>query len=174
MLRLSRYPRFMQENSGRPCASSSMSALTGGWMRSKPSCPPPHRRSRRSVKRSGPCANSSLVAWPRRLEHTHQEEQCRQSLRCATCAHLLRVRPVLSRTVETLIGEIEVHRPYFYCRHCHRGCYPLDEVLDLRAGRIQLDVQQAAAELATELPYDTASTLFGHLSGFDVSTLFRT
>jgi hypothetical protein len=42
--------------------------------------------------------------------------------------------------------------------------------LGLRAGRIQLDVQQAAADLATALPYDTASTLFGHLSGLAVSS----
>ena len=104
------------------------------------------------------------------IEHTHQEEQRRTSLQCATCAHLLRARPMVSRTVETLIGEIEVQRPYFYCPHCHRGRYPLDEVLDLRAGRIQLDVQQAAADLATELPYDTAATLFGHLSGLAVSS----
>jgi Uncharacterised protein family (UPF0236) len=104
------------------------------------------------------------------VEHTHQEEQCRTSLRCATCAHHLKARPVVSRTVETLIGVIEVQRPYFYCRHCHRGCYPLDEVLGLRAGRIQLDVQQAAADLVTELPYDTASTLFGRLSGLAVSS----
>jgi Uncharacterised protein family (UPF0236) len=104
------------------------------------------------------------------VEHTHQEEQCRTSLRGATCAHHLKARPVVSRTVETLIGVIEVQRPYFYCRHCHRGCYPLDEVLGLRAGRIQLDVQQAAADLVTELPYDTASTLFGRLSGLAVSS----
>ncbi len=69
-----------------------------------------------------------------------------------------------------LIGEIEVHRPYFYCSHCHRGHYPLDEVLGLRAVRIQRDVQQAAAALATALPYDTAATLFGHLSGLAVSS----
>lgn len=37
-------------------------------------------------------------------------------------------------------------------------------------GRIQLDVQQAAAELAIELPYETASTLFGRLSGLSVSS----
>ena len=104
------------------------------------------------------------------IEHTHQEEQQRKSLQCATCAHLLRARPVVTRTVETLIGELEVQRPYFYCPHCHRGRYPLDEVLDLRAGRIQPDVQQAAADLATELPYDTAATLFGHLSGLAVSS----
>src|SRR5215831_12317447 len=97
-------------------------------------------------------------------------EQRRTSLRCATCAHHLRARPVVSRTVETLIGAIEVQRPYFYCQHCHRGCYPLDEVLGLRAGRIQLDVQQAAAALVTEVPYDTASALFGRLSGLAVSS----
>src|SRR5215468_4683948 len=104
------------------------------------------------------------------IEHTHQEEQRRTSLPCATCTHRLRARPKVSRTMETLIGEIVVHRPYFYCRHCHHGCYPLDEVLGLRAGRIQLDVQQAAADLATELPYDTASALFGRLSGLAVSS----
>jgi hypothetical protein len=104
------------------------------------------------------------------VDHTHPEEQRRQSLQCATCEQLLRARPVVSRTVETLIGAIDVQCPYFYYRHCHRGRYPLDEVLGLSAGRMQLDVQQAAVDLATELPYETAATLFGHLSGINVST----
>jgi len=69
-----------------------------------------------------------------------------------------------------MIGDIEVQRPYFYCHHCHRGRYPLDEVLGLSAGRMQLDVQQAAVELATEWPYETAATLFGQLSGMPVSS----
>jgi hypothetical protein len=103
------------------------------------------------------------------IEQTPQEEQRRKSLPCATCAPLLRARPVVSRTVETLSGAIEVQRPYFYCPHCHQGRYPRDEVLDVRAGRIQRDVQQAAADLATALPYDTAATLCGHLSGLAVS-----
>jgi uncharacterized protein involved in exopolysaccharide biosynthesis len=84
------------------------------------------------------------------VEHTHQEEQRRESLRCATCERLLKARPAVSRTAQTLIGAIEVQRPYCYCRHCHRGQYPLDEVLGLSAERMQRDVQQAAAELAIE------------------------
>lgn len=48
--------------------------------------------------------------------------------------------------------------------------YPLDEVLGLRSGQMQLDVQQAVADLATVVPYDTASTLFGRLSGIAVSS----
>lgn len=104
------------------------------------------------------------------LEQTHQEEQQRTSLQCATCAHLLRARPMVSRTVETMIGAIEIARPYFYCRHCHQGRYPFDKVLGLHEGRLQLDVQQAAADLAIELPFDTAATQFEHLSGIRVSS----
>jgi hypothetical protein len=104
------------------------------------------------------------------VEHHHQDEQRRSSLRCATCARLLKARPPVRRTVETLVGAIELERPYFYCRHCQCGRYPLDEVLGVRAGRMQRDVQQAAVDLATEIPYETASTLFGRLSGITVSS----
>jgi hypothetical protein len=104
------------------------------------------------------------------VEHTHQEEQHRQHLSCPQCERPLSARPAVTRTAQTLIGDIEVQRPYFYCRSCHLGRYPLDEALGLSAGRIQLDVQQAAAEVAIELPYDTASTLFGRLSGLAVSS----
>ena len=172
MLRLSRYLRSVQENSGRPYASSSMNSLTSGLMRSKPSCPSP----------TPTLAQVSETIWALRQQltggvaQTHYRTYApggtasRIFAVCNVCSSLLRARPVVSRTVETLIGEIEVQRPYFYCRHCHRGRYPLDEVLGLRAGRMQLDVQQAAADLATELPYDTAATLFGHLSGMTVSS----
>jgi hypothetical protein len=103
------------------------------------------------------------------VEHRHQDEQRRPSLRCATCARLLQARPTVRRTVETLGGAIELERPYCYCRHCQCGRDPLDEVLGGRAGRMQRDVQQAAVDLATEVPYETASTLFGRLSGITVS-----
>lgn len=86
------------------------------------------------------------------IDHTHQDEQRRQDLTCATCGRLLTARPAVPRTVETLIGHLQVQRPYFSCRCCHVGRYPLDEVLGLRAGRLQPDVQQAAAELAIALP----------------------
>ena len=56
-------------------------------------------------------------------------------------------------------GDIDLKRPYFYCRTCQLGTYPLDDVLDLSPGQIQPDVQQAAADLAIEVPNETASSL---------------
>ena len=40
----------------------------------------------------------------------------------------------------------------------------------MQAGRLQRDVQQAAVALTTEVPYATASTLFGQLTGMSVSS----
>jgi hypothetical protein len=58
---------------------------------------------------------------------------------------------------------VQPEQPYFYCRVCRAGPYPLDAGLGLSAGRLQRDVQQAAVDLATEVPYETGSTLFGWL-----------
>jgi hypothetical protein len=104
------------------------------------------------------------------VEHMHAAEQRRESLRCATCERLLRARPAVSRTAQTMIGDSEVPRPYFYGPHGHRGRYPLDAVLGLSAGRMPLDVPQAAVDLATAWPSETAATLCGHLSGLTVSS----
>jgi hypothetical protein len=104
------------------------------------------------------------------VQHTHSKEQHRAYLTCPTCQHLLAARGPVHRRVETMIGGIELERPYFYCRVCRKGHYPLDEALGLSAGCLQRDVQQAIAHLVTELPYETSSTLFGALSGVTVSS----
>ena len=104
------------------------------------------------------------------VQHTHEAEQSRQHMTCPTCECLLSARAPVRRTVETMVGAVALERPYFYCRVCRRGNSPMDDVLGLSAGRIQLDVQQAAAQLVTELPYETSSTLLGDLSGIAVSS----
>jgi len=104
------------------------------------------------------------------VEHAHQQELHRDALRCPTCGCLLKARPAVPRTARTMLGDIALERPYFYCRSCHQGRYPLDEALGLQTGRLQRDVQQAAADLAVELPFDTASTQFKHLTGIGVSS----
>jgi len=45
------------------------------------------------------------------------------------------------------------------------GLYPFDDALGLVAGCKQLDMQHAAAKLVTEVPYDTAQSLFDDLTG---------
>lgn len=104
------------------------------------------------------------------IAQSHADERDRKSLRCATCDRLLSARPVVSRSVRTLVGDLEIERPYFSCRSCREGTYPLDAVLGLSTGQMQPDVQQAAADLATEIPFETASAMLERLSGIAVSS----
>jgi hypothetical protein len=99
------------------------------------------------------------------VEHAHRFEYMRQQIVCETCQRILITRPLVPRTVDTLVGSVRLERPYFYCRVCHEGSYPLDEVLGLTPGRKQLDVQKAAAKLVVETSYDEAQTLFHDLTG---------
>jgi hypothetical protein len=74
------------------------------------------------------------------VAHAHQSEYTRKQSHCPQCNCLLTARAPVPRTVETLVGPVQLERPYFYCRTCCVGVYPLDEVLGLTAGRTQLDV----------------------------------
>jgi hypothetical protein len=42
--------------------------------------------------------------------------------------------------VETLVGEVELARPSFYCVPCGQGFAPLDAALGVAPGRKQFDV----------------------------------
>jgi Uncharacterised protein family (UPF0236) len=99
------------------------------------------------------------------VEHAHRGESTRQQTRCPQCDRCLKARAPVSRTVETMVGAVQIERPYFYCRTCRCGVYPLDAALGLVPGRTQLDVHKAAVKLVTEVPYDEAQTLFGELTG---------
>ena len=97
--------------------------------------------------------------------HAHAGEQSRKQAPCPQCERLVTARPAVARTVETMVGSVQLERPYFYCRLCRKGFYPFDDVLNLAPGHLQLDVQQAAAKTVIEMPYDEAHTFFHDLTG---------
>jgi hypothetical protein len=99
------------------------------------------------------------------VEYGHRFEYTRKEIVCEICQCLVRARPAVPRTVETMVGRVRLERPYFYCRVCKEGVYPLDEALGLTPGRTQLDVQKAAAKLVIETAYDEAQVLFHALTG---------
>ena len=88
---------------------------------------------------------------------------------CPHCQRLLPARPAPPRTVHTMVGEVSLSRPYFYCPDCQQGFAPLDEALQLSERRTQWDMQQAAARLAAEVPFETAQELFTQLTGLSLS-----
>lgn len=87
---------------------------------------------------------------------------------CPGCARTLWRKRVEPKEISTLHGSFVLHRPYFYCKHCRRGCSPVDEALELGRELHQLDVQEAIARLAARMPYAEAVTTFTELTGVKV------
>jgi hypothetical protein len=104
------------------------------------------------------------------VAHAHAQERERQQAPYGCCERALPVHASVGRTVETLVGPVKLERPYFYCRTCRQGRYPLDEALGVAPGRIQLDVHKAAVKMTTEVPYEEAHTLFHDLTGVAMSS----
>jgi hypothetical protein len=89
---------------------------------------------------------------------------------CEECGRTLaRQRQLHRRTIESRHGELEMERAYFYCRQCQRGTHPFDEALELAPERKQYDLQRAAAELFTEVPFARASQIFERLTGIPMT-----
>jgi hypothetical protein len=99
------------------------------------------------------------------VAHVHRGEHDRTQVNCPRCDGVLRAQAFVCRTVETMVGPVQLERPYFYCRLCRVGCYPFDDAVGVVAGCKQLDMQQAVVHLVTEVPYDTAQALFRDLTG---------
>ena len=43
---------------------------------------------------------------------------------CPTCQHPMTYKGQKRRYLRTRSGEVQVERPYYYCRHCRRGHFP--------------------------------------------------
>ena len=60
---------------------------------------------------------------------------------CPICGKRLKAwNKKVKRTIESLGGCLDLCRPYFYCKHCHKGFYPLDEALGLAPSSKQYDI----------------------------------
>ena len=99
------------------------------------------------------------------VAHVHRGEHDRTQITCPKCDGVLQARERVCRTVETMVGPVQFERPYFYCRPCRSGHYPFDEALGVVAGCKQLDMHTGRGTLVTEVPYDTAQSLFRELTG---------
>jgi hypothetical protein len=104
------------------------------------------------------------------ITQAHRGEQSRKQAPCPQCDRLLTARPAVARTVETMVGPVQLERPYFYCTVCRCGRSPFDETVGLTPGRKQLDVQKAAAQVVIDMPYDEAQTMFRDLTGVDMGS----
>jgi hypothetical protein len=92
------------------------------------------------------------------------------SLVCPHCAEDARFINRRGKSVQTLMGPIELHRPYYHCAACHRGTVPWDQSLGLNDRHFSRAAQELVALVGTlvSFPKGSEKTL-QKMSGLRVS-----
>lgn len=109
-------------------------------------------------------AASALIE--KKYGHLLEQQYCQ----CPNCSRQTKAKSEkVKRDIDTLVGPVTLYRPYFYCRPCGFGFYPLDIALGLSHRKTQSDIQELEAWLAAEMPYETANETLERCAGIKLS-----
>jgi hypothetical protein len=116
--------------------------------------------------RSAIMGQAALALIEKKFGYLLDQEYCE----CPLCSRRIKAKSEkIRREIETVVGSVTLYRPYFYCRTCAFGFYPLDDALGLSNRKAQPDIQELEAWLAAEMPYETASETLERCAGIQLS-----
>ena len=117
---------------------------------------------RSALHRAGAAALSQLLEFP-----VPREEE--RTLPCS-CGQQAHYRELRSKLVLTVLGWVEVLRPYYLCAHCGRGQFPVDVELDIENTEFSPGVRRMQAMVGHEAPFDDGREQMKILAGLEVTT----
>lgn len=88
-------------------------------------------------------------------------EGCSRPCACGRKAKFMEYRP---KTLVTRVGNAVVLRPYYYCKHCHRGSVPWDEAQGLSKRCYSPGVKAMVCRTAARLSYKGTVELLAELT----------
>src|SRR6266700_4381610 len=90
-----------------------------------------------------------------------------RTIPCA-CGHSAHYKELRSKTVLTVVGPVELRRPYYLCVDCSKGQYPADAELDVTGLESSPGVRRMEAVVGSEMPFAPACEPMKLLAGLDV------
>jgi hypothetical protein len=85
------------------------------------------------------------------------------------CGHQARYRELRSRRVLTVLGAVELLRPWYLCSHCHSGQFPVDRQLDVEDCDCSPGVRRMQALVGQDSPFDHGREQMKILAGLEVT-----
>ena len=86
---------------------------------------------------------------------------------CGRRAHYVELR---SKTILTVVGEVQLRRPYYLCAHCGEGQFPMDIELDVEKTSQSPGVRRMLAAVGHAAPFDHGRRQVELLAGLKVTT----
>ncbi|HEY6385060.1 MAG TPA: hypothetical protein VIX91_05190 [Candidatus Acidoferrum sp.] len=90
-----------------------------------------------------------------------------QTVACS-CGHSAHYKELRSKTVLTVVGAVEVSRPYFLCSHCSNGHCPVDMELGIAGLESSPGVRRMEAVVGSEMPFASGCEPMRVLAGLEV------
>jgi len=84
--------------------------------------------------------------------------------------HSAQYRELRSKPVLSVVGPVEVLRPYYLCAHCHAGQFPADVELDIENTELSPGVRRLQAVVGQEAPFDHGRQQLKLLADLEVTT----
>jgi len=117
---------------------------------------------RSAMHQAGAAALSKLLQWD-----APAGEQ--RSIACS-CGQQALYRQLRSKPVLSVVGQVEVLRPYYLCGNCHTGQFPADAELDIQGTAFSPGVRRMQALVGQEAPFDHGRQQMRLLAGLEVTT----
>jgi hypothetical protein len=92
-----------------------------------------------------------------------------RTLPCS-CGHTAHYQELRSKSVLTAVGPVEVSRPYYLCRHCHNGRFPVDVELDIENMELSPGVRRMQATVGQGTAFDHGRQQIKLLADLGVTT----
>jgi len=86
------------------------------------------------------------------------------------CGQSALYRELRAKTVLSVVGTVEVSRPYYLCPHCHQGQFPADQELDLVDTEFSPGVRRMQALVGQQAPFEHGREQLRLLAGLEVTT----
>src|SRR5208283_4158023 len=117
---------------------------------------------RSALHRAGAAALTQLLQFP--APSTEQ-----RTVPCA-CGHLAHYRELRSKPVLSVVGRVEVLRPYYLCPHCQRGQFPAHVERDIENTEFSPGVRRMQALVGQQAPFDHGRQQLKLLADLEVTT----
>jgi hypothetical protein len=117
---------------------------------------------RAAMHRAGAAALSHLLQSP-------EPSPAQRRVACP-CGQQAQYRELRSRRLLTMVGPVELRRPYYLCAHCHHGQFPVDAQLDVEKRDLSPGVRRMLALVGAHAPFDHGRQQMETLAGLAVTT----
>ena len=86
------------------------------------------------------------------------------------CGQQARYRELRSKAVLTVVGWVQLRRPYYLCPHCQQGQFPLDRQLDVEGLELSPGVRRMLAVVGSEVSFARGQEQMRLLADLEVTT----